>query len=121
MAEEKWYELESIPNRHSDKDYLVNIDIPEFTCVCPKTGLPDFATIYIEYVPNELLIELKALKYYILNYRNMGTFHEDVTNRILNDLVECVKPRSMEVIGDFSPRGGIKTVVTASWDDSAVE
>ena len=117
MAKQTWNELEAVPNRYPDRDYTVNISIPEFTCVCPRTGLPDFGTIIINYVPDELIVELKSLKYYILNYRNLGIFHEAVTNRILDDLKAALKPRKIEVIGDFHPRGGIKTVVTTRWPE----
>ena len=114
-TEAAWHELEVVPNRHADRDYDIDISIPEFTCVCPRTGLPDFATIRINYVPDERIVELKSLKYYILNYRNLGIFHEDVTNRILDDLKAALQPRRIEVVGDFHPRGGIKTVVTSRW------
>ncbi len=117
MAEETWHELEVVPNRYEDRDYHVSISIPEFTCVCPRTGLPDFATIVIDYVPDKYIVELKSLKYYLLNYRNRGIFHEEVTNRILEDIKRVVKPRKIEVIGDFHPRGGIGTVVTARWPE----
>ena len=117
MTKETTYQLEVVPNQHKDRDYTVAISIPEFTCVCPRTGLPDFGTINITYVPDELIVELKSLKYYILNYRNMGIFHEEVTNRIMDDLKEAVAPRSIEVVGDFHPRGGIKTTVTARWPE----
>ena len=117
MAEKQWHELEAVPNLYSDRDYTVDISIPEFTCVCPRTGLPDFGTIVINYVPDELIVELKSLKYYILNYRNLGIFQEAVTNRILDDLKTALKPRKIEVIADFHPRGGIKTVVTSRWPE----
>jgi len=90
------------------------VEIPEFTCVCPKTGLPDFATIVIEYVPNKLCIELKSLKEYVLFYRNLGIFHEHVVNRILKDIAKAVKPRSLSITGIFNSRGGIQTTVTAN-------
>jgi 7-cyano-7-deazaguanine reductase len=106
--------LETIENKNADRDYTVNVEFPEFTCVCPKTGLPDFATFKIEYVPDKLIIELKSLKIYFVSYRNVGTFHEDVTNKILNDLVAACRPRKMKVVGEFHVRGGIKTTVTAS-------
>ena len=115
--EATWNELEAVPNRYQDRNYTVDISIPEFTCVCPRTGLPDFATIEIHYVPDKLLVELKSLKYYILNYRNMGIFHEDVTNRILDDVRAAIQPREIVVTGDFHPRGGIKTVVTSRWPE----
>ncbi len=107
-------QLEVVPNPHPDRDYEVSLTIPEFTCICPRTGQPDFATIRIRYVPDQQLVELKSLKLYIWSYRNEGAFHEDVTNRILNDLVAACRPRWMEVAGDFNVRGGIKTVVTAT-------
>ncbi len=118
MAEEQWHKLEVVPNTHPDRDYAVQITIPEFTCVCPRTGLPDFGTIHINYVPDQYVVELKSLKYYMLNYRNLGIFHEEVTNRILDDIKETVKPRKVAVVGDFNPRGGIKTVVTSRWPES---
>ena len=107
-------QLEVVPNPHPDRDYEVALEIPEFTCLCPKTGQPDFATIKITYVPDRHLVELKSIKLYIWSYRNEGAFHEDVTNRILNDFVAAANPRWIEVVGDFSVRGGIKTVVRAA-------
>jgi 7-cyano-7-deazaguanine reductase len=107
--------LETFPNPRSERDYEIAIDCPEFTSMCPKTGLPDFGTIHIRYVPDQLCLELKALKYYLLEYRNQGIFYEAATNRILDDLVAACQPRRMTVVGDFSVRGGIKTVVTASY------
>jgi 7-cyano-7-deazaguanine reductase len=104
-------ELEVVPNPHPDRDYEVSLEIPEVTCLCPKTGQPDFATIRVRYVPDRVLVELKSIKLYIWSYRNEGAFHEDVTNRILNDFVAVAAPRWIEVVGDFSVRGGIKTVV----------
>ncbi|MFQ5898648.1 MAG: preQ(1) synthase [Candidatus Methylomirabilia bacterium] len=109
-----WRELEVVPNPHPDRDYEVSVTIPEFTCLCPRTGQPDFATIRIRYVPDQHLVELKSLKLYIWSFRNEGAFHEDVTNRILNDLVSASRPRWIEVVGDFNVRGGIKTVVTVT-------
>ena len=97
-----------------DRDYSIKIEVPEFNCVCPRTGLPDFGTIYINYVPNKYIIELKSLKLYIVKYRNVGIFHEDVTNRILDDFKKASSPKKIEVIGDFNPRGGIKTSVYAN-------
>ncbi len=108
-------ELETFANPRPDRDYEINLDCPEFTCVCPRTGQPDFATIRIQYVPDSLCIELKSLKLYLWSYRNEGAFHEDVTNRILDDLVQACRPRSMSVVGDFNVRGGIHTVVTANY------
>jgi 7-cyano-7-deazaguanine reductase len=107
-------QLEVVPNAHPDRDYEVSLEIPEFTCVCPMTGQPDFATIRIRYVPDRHLVELKSLKLYIWSYRDEGAFHEDVTNRILNDLVAAAHPRWIEVTGDFNVRGGIKTTVTVT-------
>lgn len=107
--------IEVINNRNSKRDYVVNIEFPEFTCVCPRTGLPDFATIRIEYVPDKLIVELKSLKLYFISYRNVGTFHEDVVNKILDDLAAACKPRQMKVVGEFNVRGGIKTTVSAQY------
>lgn len=105
--------LEVVPNPHADRDYEVSMTVPEFTCLCPRTGQPDFATIRIRLVPDQWLLELKSLKLYIWSYRNEGIFHEDVTNRILDDIVTVAQPRWIEVIGDFNVRGGIATVVRA--------
>jgi 7-cyano-7-deazaguanine reductase len=107
--------LEAVPNAHPDRDYEVAMTIPEFTCLCPITGQPDFATIRIRYVPDQQLVELKSLKLYMWSYRDAGAFHEDVTNRILNDLVAAIRPRWAEVTGDFNVRGGIKTEVRAAY------
>src|SRR5713226_1792027 len=107
-------ELETFPNPRPGRDYEIAMEIPEFTCICPRTGQPDFATIRVRYVPDQHLVELKSIKLYIWSYRNEGAFHEDVTNRILNDFVAAAGPRWIEVVGDFSVRGGIKTVVRAS-------
>ena len=109
-------ELERVPNPHPERDYEVDLAVPEFTCLCPLTGQPDFATIRIRYVPDQWLVELKSLKLYIWSYRDEGAFHEDVTNRILEDLVEALAPRRIEVVGDWNVRGGIKTVVTARYE-----
>jgi len=106
--------LEVVPNPHPARDYEVSLEIPEFTCVCPRTGQPDFATIRVRYVPDRHLLELKSIKLYIWSYRDEGAFHEDVTNRILNDFVAAAGPRWIEVVGDFTVRGGIKTVVRAT-------
>ncbi|HEX4934436.1 MAG TPA: preQ(1) synthase [Gemmatimonadaceae bacterium] len=107
--------LETFPNPRPERDFEIAIDCPEFTSVCPKTGLPDFGAIRIMYVPDEHCIELKSLKYYLVDFRNRGIFYEAVTNQILDDLVAACAPRRMTVVGDFTPRGGIKTVVTASY------
>ena len=108
--------IETFPNPRPGREYEIGIRCPEFTSVCPKTGLPDFGEIRITYVPEALCIELKALKYYMVEFRNRGIFYEAVTNQILDDLVSACSPRRMTVVGDFSVRGGISTVVTASYD-----
>jgi 7-cyano-7-deazaguanine reductase len=105
--------LESLENRSPDRDYTIQFRIPEFTCICPRTGFPDFATINVRYVPGPRCVELKSLKLYINGYRDQGVFHEDAVNRILDDLVALLDPRYCEVVGDFNVRGNIKTVVTA--------
>ena len=107
--------LETFPNPRPERDFEILIDCPEFTSVCPKTGLPDFGTIRITYVPDAQCVELKSLKYYLIEFRNKGIFYESVTNQILDDLVGLLAPRRMTVVGDFSVRGGIKTVVTVSY------
>ncbi len=107
--------LETFPNPRPGREYEIAIDCPEFTSVCPKTGLPDFGTIRIAYVPGDRCIELKALKYYLIEFRNRGIFYEAVTNQILDDLVGACQPRRMQVVGDFSARGGITTTVTATY------
>lgn len=105
-----------VDNLVRERLYSVSFTIPEFTCVCPMTGQPDFATLRITYVPDRSLIELKALKLYVNAYRNVGIFHEFVTNKILSDLVAACQPRRMEIEGDFNVRGGIKTVVQATYE-----
>ena len=105
-------QLETFPNPRPGREYVIQFEIPEFTCLCPKTGQPDFATFRIQYVPTERCVELKSLKLYMWSFRDEGHFHEDVTNRILDDLVGLTAPKWMEVVGDFYVRGGIKTVVT---------
>jgi len=105
--------LEVVPNPHPDRDYEVTMTVPEFTCLCPMTGQPDFATIRIRYVPAARCVELKSLKLYLWSFRDEGAFHEAVTNRICDDLVRVLEPRWIEVTGDFAVRGGIHTVVTA--------
>ena len=107
--------LETFPNPRRERDYEIAIDCPEFTSMCPKTGLPDFGVIRIRYVPDAECIELKSLKYYLLEFRNKGIFYESVTNQILDDLVAACAPRRMTVIGDFTARGGITTKVTAEY------
>jgi 7-cyano-7-deazaguanine reductase len=107
--------IETFPNPRPGRDFEIAIDCPEFTSVCPKTGLPDFGAIRISYVPGDLCIELKSLKYYMIEFRNRGIFFEAVTNQILDDLVAACQPRRMTVVGDFAVRGGIKTIVTATF------
>jgi 7-cyano-7-deazaguanine reductase len=107
--------LETFPNPRPGREFTIAIDCPEFTSMCPKTGLPDFGTIRVRYVPDATCIELKALKYYLLEFRSRGIFYEAVTNQILDDLVAACSPRRMTVEGDFSARGGITTRVTAEF------
>jgi 7-cyano-7-deazaguanine reductase len=109
--------LETFPSPRPDREFEIAIECPEFTSLCPKTGLPDFGEIRIRYVPRGLCVELKSLKHYIADFRNRGIFYEAVTNQILDDLVQTVQPRRMTVVGDFNVRGGIKTVVTASYEE----
>ena len=99
--------LESFDNKHPDRDYWVKFNCPEFTSVCPITGQPDFATLYISYIPDKKMLESKSLKLYLFSFRNHGAFHEDCVNVILNDLIELLQPRYIEVTGKFLPRGGI--------------
>lgn len=108
-------QLDTFDNPAVGRDYEIVITAPEFTCVCPKTGQPDFATIRVEYVPDQHLIELKSIKLYLWSYRETGTFHEAVTNQILDDFVAVAQPRRMKITGDFNVRGGIHTVVTAEY------
>jgi 7-cyano-7-deazaguanine reductase len=105
--------LECFDNRTPERDYTIQFTLPEFTCLCPRSGLPDFAVLQVRYVPGPRCVELKSLKMYINAFRNLGVFHEDVVNVILNDLVDLVSPRYCEVVGDFNVRGNIKTVVRA--------
>jgi 7-cyano-7-deazaguanine reductase len=107
--------LETFPNPRPEREYEIAIDCPEFTSMCPKTGLPDFGAIRIRYVPDAHCIELKSLKYYLLDYRTQGIFYEAATNKILDDLVAACRPRRMTVVGDFTARGGITTRVTAEY------
>ncbi|MFQ6041367.1 MAG: preQ(1) synthase [Candidatus Poribacteria bacterium] len=108
-------QIDTWTNQYSDREYTIELTIPEFTCVCPKTGLPDFATIKISYVPDKKCIELKSFKEYIVFYRNVGIFHEHAVNKILDDFVRACNPKRVEIIGDFNVRGGIKTVVKADY------
>ncbi len=109
--------LETFPNPEPVRDYTIRMRIPEFTCLCPKTGQPDFATLHLEYVPNQTCVELKSLKLYVWNYRNQGAFHEAVTNQILNDLVRATQPHFMRLSAEFGVRGGIYTTVIAQHRD----
>jgi 7-cyano-7-deazaguanine reductase len=106
-------QLETFENPNPERPYEVAMECPEFTCLCPMTGQPDFATIRIRFVPRTLCVELKSLKLYLWSYREEGAFHEAVTNRICDDLVAAMDPQWVEVVGDFAVRGGIRTVVTA--------
>lgn len=110
--------LETWPSQYED-DYEVTITIPEFTSICPKTGLPDFATLVVTYVPDTECVELKSFKEYLLAYRNLGIFNENVVNRVLADLVAATRPRQMSVRGVFTPRGGIQTTIEARWPKPA--
>ncbi len=107
-------DLETFPNPNPGRDYLIQFECPEFTCLCPRTGQPDFASIRVRYVPEALCVELKSFKLYLWSYRNEGAFHEAVVNKILDDLANALTPRFMEIEGDFLIRGGIHTTVTAS-------
>lgn len=107
-------QLETFPNPRKGRDYHIQFECPEFTCLCPMTGQPDFATILIDYVPDELCVELKSLKLYLWSYRDEGAFHEAVTNRICDDLVSAISPRSITVTGKFWVRGGITTTVVVT-------
>jgi 7-cyano-7-deazaguanine reductase len=104
-------ELEPWPNPRADRDYVIHLEIPEFTCLCPRSGYPDFATMVIDYVPDASVVELKSLKLYINTYRNRGISHEGATNDILDDLVRVLNPRWMRVVGEFNVRGNIKTTI----------
>jgi len=108
--------LETFPNPHPNRDYVVTFDAPEFTCLCPLTGQPDFAHLVIDYTPDALCVELKSLKLYLWSYRDEGAFHEDVTNRILDDIVTAAHPRWVEIEADWNIRGGIRTTVTVEYD-----
>jgi len=112
-------QLETFPNPNPERDYEIKFESPEFTCLCPKTGQPDFATLHITYIPDRSCVELKSLKLYLWSYRNEGAFHEAVTNKILDDLVAATKPRQMEVFADFYVRGGIHTTVRVRYPQAA--
>ena len=119
MSSQPSKNLETFPNPSPQRDYHIHMEIPEFTCLCPKTGQPDFAALILDYIADQKCVELKSLKLYIWSFRNEGHFHEDVTNRILSDLVRTLAPRRMEVVGDWNVRGGIKTVVTVRYEKPA--
>ncbi|MCE2393509.1 NADPH-dependent 7-cyano-7-deazaguanine reductase QueF [Candidatus Poribacteria bacterium] len=116
IREMKTPSIETWKNEYSDKDYTIEVTTPEFTAICPKTGLPDFGTIQINYIPDEQCVELKSLKEYFLFYRDVGIFHEHVVNKILVDFVAACNPRKVEIVGDFHVRGGIKTVIRANYE-----
>lgn len=111
--------LEWFPNKHPENDYLVTLDCPEFTSLCPKTGQPDFGHIIINYIPDRKMVESKSLKLYLFSFRNHGDFHEDCINIIMKDLIKLMQPRYIEVIGLFTPRGGISIRPYAQWADTA--
>ena len=113
MATQPSRELELFPNPQPERDYTIRISIPEFTCLCPKTGQPDFATLLLEYIPDRQCVELKSLKMYVWSFRNEGAFHEAVTNEMLDDLVDATSPRFMRLTAIFNVRGGIGTTVVA--------
>ena len=111
--------LETFENPYPDRDYEIETICPEFTSICPKTGQPDFGTLTITYVPDKLCFELKSLKLYLQQYRNHGAFYENVTNHILDDLIAATKPRRMQIVAEFTPRGGIRTNVTTKYQAAA--
>ena len=115
MATQPTRKLETFPNPDPERDYEIQFECPEFTCLCPLTAQPDFATLHISYVPDQTCVELKSLKLYLWSYRNEGAFHEAVTNQIVDDLVALLKPRRLEVIGEFMVRGGITTEVHVTY------
>jgi 7-cyano-7-deazaguanine reductase len=118
MSQQTSKVLEVFPNPKPSRDYTIHIESPEFTCLCPKTGQPDFATLKLEYIPDAFCVELKSWKIYLWSYRNEGGFHEDLTNKILDDLVETLNPRYIRLTADFNVRGGIYTTVTAEHQNS---
>ena len=113
-------QIEVWKNKYPDKKYTVTIEIFEFTCLCPNTGLPDFATIIIKYIPDKYCVELKSFKYYLFSYRNEGIFHEHLINRVLDDFISACRPRWASITGEFNPRGGIKTTVSREYERSQV-
>ena len=117
LQEPSHLNLEVVENQYSDRDYKVKVSIPEFSCVCPRTGMPDCAVIDIHYIPDKYIVELKSLKLYMVGFRNLGVFHEHVTNKIMDDFKKASSPRKVEVWGRFNPRGGISTVVASHWPE----
>ncbi|RLA03078.1 MAG: NADPH-dependent 7-cyano-7-deazaguanine reductase QueF [Gammaproteobacteria bacterium] len=115
MSTQASKDLEIFPNPHPQRDYTIRIRTPEFTCLCPKTGQPDFAILHLEYVPDQACIELKSWKLYVWSFRDEGAFHEDITNRILDDLVTACQPRFMRLRAEFNVRGGVFTDVVAEY------
>ena len=109
--------LETFPNPNTERDFTIKIEIPEFSCLCPKTGQPDFAVLKINYIPDNLCVELKSLKLYVWSYRDHGAFHEAVTNKIMDDFRRACMPRKIDLAGRFNPRGGISTVVEVHWSE----
>ena len=110
-------DLEIVENQYAHRDYKVKVSIPEFSCVCPRTGLPDYAVIDIHYIPDKHIVELKSLKLYVVGFRNLGIFHEHVTNKIMDDFKKASSPRKIKVVGNFNPRGGIYTIVESRWPE----
>ncbi|MBI4865262.1 MAG: NADPH-dependent 7-cyano-7-deazaguanine reductase QueF [Candidatus Riflebacteria bacterium] len=110
--------VQTIPNPYPDRDYEIEFCCPEFTCLCPLTGQPDFATVRIRYIPDRLCVELKSLKLYLWSYRDERTFHEAMANRIMDDLAKALQPRQIQIVADFMVRGGIRTVVTCKHEQA---
>jgi 7-cyano-7-deazaguanine reductase len=121
LAKTEFPPVEVWENQYPHRNFTISISIPEFTSVCPKTGLPDFGTITVEYIPDHVCIELKAFKYYLLAFRNCGIFYENAVNKILDDIVAACNPRFLQVTGEFTPRGGISTAVTATFKQPGFE
>ncbi len=118
MSTKPTADIETFPNPKPERDYEISFETTEFTCLCPRTGQPDFATLAVTYVPDKVCLELKSVKLYLWTFRDTGIYHEDVVNRVLDHLVAACAPRSMTVVGDFFIRGGIHTVVTASYPNA---
>ncbi len=110
--------LEPWPNPYPERNYTIDISFPEFSCLCPRSGYPDYATIKIKYVPDKYIVELKSLKLYLNKYRNQYISHEEATNKIYEDLYNLLKPRFLEVVGDWNPRGNVKTIIKVSSEDN---